>query len=330
MDVDISLERHFLTLTWKPTNMQFTDQVTPATILTELVHYGHAQPEETQGFCDLKQDDLHSRFCTKAERIFAAFDKYQPVTYEFWRAGDRGTDIAMRYSGETISGGTDRYIGMRITSYDEFEKGGDLAARIKVQIHELEKDYEALLDRYYLLFCTDDRKHPERVEAIRAKLDTDSTIVLVEPGQAWSFFSMEDAVIDAVVDRLMYSEDYVRRQAREQVAGIGKRKLVLLLSCLIHSIEENGCFAVPDDFLMHNDHVQEFEKNNPEDNGSLSEDLVAMEGRFFFREADVDGFEIYQDSVAAIVALYYDAKVRYGHTGDEAVRYLYTFLEQSA
>jgi hypothetical protein len=296
----------------------------------ELVHYRHAQPDETEGFCNLKQDALYSQFRAKAERIFAAFDKYQPVTYEFWRAGDRGTDIAMRYSGETISDGTERYIGMRITSYDEFEKGDDLAARIKAQIHELEKDYEALLDRYYLLFCTDDRKHPERVEAIRAKLTADSTIVLVEPSQAWFFFSMEDAIIDAVTDRLMYPEDYVRRQAREQVAGMGKRKLVLLLSCLVHAIEENGCFAVPDDFVMHNEHVQELEKNNADDSGLLSEDVVAMEGRFFFREADVDGYEIYQDSVDAIVALYYDAKVRYGHTGDEAVRYLYTFLEQSA
>ena len=60
------------------------------------------------------------------------------------------------------------------------------------------------------------------------------------------------------------------------------------------------------------------------------EDVSAMEGTFFFRDADVDGFGIYQDSVSAIVAMYYDAKVRYGHTGDDAVHYLHTFLEQSA
>ena len=105
---------------------------------------------------------------------------------------------------------------------------------------------------------------------------------------------------------------------------------MLLLSCLIEGIEERGRFAVSDDFVMHNSHVQEFEEQYPEGQGSLSEDVAAMEGKFFFREADVDGFEIYQDSVSAVVALYYDAKVRYGHTGDEAVHYLFTFLEQGA
>jgi hypothetical protein len=44
----------------------------------------------------------------------------------------------------------------------------------------------------------------------------------------------------------------------------------------------------------------------------------------------VEGLRIYQDSVSALIALYYDAKVRYGHEGDAAVQYLFTLLEQSA
>jgi hypothetical protein len=141
---------------------------------------------------------------------------------------------------------------------------------------------------------------------------------------------MEDAMIDAVTDKLLYPEDYVRCQAREQVAGIGKRKLILLLSCLINAIEERNGFTVSDDFLMQDEHVHEFEADDAEGRGRLSEDVAAMEGTFFFRDADVDGFGIYQDSVSAIVAMYYDAKVRYGHTGEDAVHYLHTFLEQSA
>ena len=87
---------------------------------------------------------------------------------------------------------------------------------------------------------------------------------------------------------------------------------------------------VVDQLLMQDDHVHEFEADDPAGRGRLSEDVSAMEGTFFFRDADVDGFGIYQDSVSAIVAMYYDAKVRYGHTGDDAVHYLHTFLEQSA
>ena len=310
--------------------MQIRDQVTPATILAELVSHAQAQPVDTAGFCHVNCQDLYGRFYARAERIFASFDKYIPVTYYLWGAGDSGTDIAMRYSCESLSGGTDRFIGMRLISNDELATGDDQGAKIAAQIHELEKDYEALLERYFLLLCTDDEKQQEKVESIVEALKADTTIVTVVPRYAWSFFAMEDAVIDAVVDRLMYADDYVRRQAREQVSGIGRRRLVLLLSCLIHGIEENGCFTVSDDFVMHNEHVQEFEKNNLGKRDSVAEDVIAMDGRFFFREADVNGFEIYQDSVSAVIALYYDAKVRYGHTGDEAVHYLYTFLEQSA
>ena len=310
--------------------MQIKDQVTPATILAELVSHAQAQSVDTVGFCHVNCQDLYGRFHAKTEHIFASFDKYIPLTYYLWRAGDSGTDIAMRYSSESLSGGTDRFIGMRLVSNDELAAGNDQAAKIGAQIHELQKDYEALLERYFLLLCADDGKYLERVESIIEALKPNANIVTVVPRYAWSFFAMEDAVIDAIVDRSMYPDDYVRRQAREQVSGLGRRRLILLLSCLIHAIEEKGCFTVSDGFVMHNEHAQKFEKNNSGEHGSVAEDIVAMDGRFFFREADVDGFEIYQDSVSAVVALYYDAKVRYGHTGDEAVHYLYTFLERSA
>jgi hypothetical protein len=310
--------------------MQIGDQVTPATILAELLSHAQAQPADTQGFCHVNCQDLYGRFYAKAERIFTSFDKYVPLTWYLWRAGDSGTDIAMRYSSASLWGGTDRFIGMRLISKDELAAGDSQAAKIGAQIQELQKDYDALLERYFLLLCTEDEKQQEKVESIVEALKADTTIVTVVPRYAWSFFAMEDAVIDAVVDRLMYPDDYVRRQAREQVSGIGRRRLVLLLSCLIHAIEENGCFTVSDDFLMHNEHVQEFEKNNSGERGSVAEDVIAMDGRFFFREADVDGFEIYQDSVSAVIALYYDGKVRYGHMGDEAVHYLCTSLEQGA
>ena len=310
--------------------MQIRDQVTPATILAELVSHARAQPADTQGFCHVNCQDLYGRFYAKAERIFASFDKYIPLTWYLWRPGESGTDIAMRYSSESLSGGTDRFIGMRLISSDELAAEDNQASKIGAQIRELQKDYDALLERYFLLLCTDDEKQQEKIESIIETLKADATIVTVVPRYAWSFFAMENAVIDAVVDRLMYPDDYVRRQAREQVSGLDRRRLVLLLSCLIHAVEENGCFIVSDDFVMHNEHLQEFEKDNPGERGSVAEDVITMDGRFFFREADVDGFEIYQDSVSAVIALYYDAKVRYGHTGDKAVHYLYTLLEQSA
>jgi hypothetical protein len=315
--------------------MHFKGQPTPATVLEELVRYAQAEPEETGGFSDLRHDDeLCSRFLEKTRRIFAAFEKYVPISYDVHTLHDanvQGANIVVRYSSERIANGEERYITMRIESLGEYKGDDNLLAKINADISRVEQDYGERLDRYYLLLCSDQRKHVERVRAISAGLKADHfAVAVVDPGYAWHFFAMEDAMIDAVTDKLVYSEDYVRCQAREQVAGIGKRKLILLLSCLIHALEERGGFTVSDDFLMQDDHVHEFEADDPEGKGRLSEDVTAMEGTFFFRDADVDGFGIYQESVSAIIAMYYDAKVRYGHTGDDAVHYLHTFLEQSA
>jgi hypothetical protein len=315
--------------------MHLKGQVTPASILEELVLYAQAEPDETEGFCHRSHNsELRPRFLEKTERILSAFEKYVPLKYELQAphgAEVEGADIIARYWSERIANGEERRIALRITLLDEFQSKDELLEKIKADISRLEKDSEGRLDRYYLLLCTDQRRHGERVRAISAELKAGNTAVtVVEPAYAWFFFAMEDAMIDAVTDKLLYPEDYVRCQAREQVAGIGKRKLILLLSCLINAIEERNGFTVSDDFLMQDEHVHEFEADDAEGRGRLSEDVAAMEGTFFFRDADVDGFGIYQDSVSAIVAMYYDAKVRYGHTGDDAVHYLHTFLEQSA
>src|SRR5688500_14202297 len=101
--------------------MHFNDEVTPATILAELVRYAQAQPDDTEGFRDVKHGDLYPHFYAKAEQVLAALDKYKPIAYDTVNAGDSGTDIVMRYSGKTISDDKERYIAMQVKSFDDFE-----------------------------------------------------------------------------------------------------------------------------------------------------------------------------------------------------------------
>jgi hypothetical protein len=317
--------------------MDFEDQVTPLTILAKIVRHPPAEPGQVQSlpsfspvsFSHLQRDsDLYPAFHDKAERILASFEKYRPITYRVEQEPD--ADIMMRYSSPTILQGKERYIGIGITSFDEFEKDDDLVSKIKTRIQRAGRGHGEKLDRYFLLLCTDDRKHKGKIQAIREALAADTAVVVVEPANAWFFYAMEETVIDAVSDQLLYPNDYVRQQAREQITDIGKRKLILLLSCLVHAIEEMKNFSVADEFVIHNDHLHDFEAIHPGDYGPSLDEVAAMEGQFFFRDADVEGLRIYQDSVSAVIALYYDAKVRYGHKADEAVQYLFTLLEGSA
>jgi hypothetical protein len=319
--------------------MDFEDQVTPLTIFAEIVRHARSQPDHAQSlpsfspvsFSHLQRDgDLCPAFYDKAERILASFEKYRPITYSVERTQGPGADIMMRYSSPTIIQGKERYISMGITSFDEFEKDDNLVPKIKSRIQRASRDHGAKLDRYFLLLCTDDRKHEGKIQAIREALAADAAVTVVEPGDAWFFYAMEETMIDAVSDQLLYPNDYVRQQAREQITDIGKRKLILLLSCLVHAIEEMKNFSVADEFVIHNDHLHDFEASHPGDYVPSLEEAAAMEGQFFFRDADVEGLRIYHDSVSAVIALYYDAKVRYGHEADEAVQYLFTLLEGSA
>lgn len=313
--------------------MNLEDQVTPATIFAELIRNARAQPDHGQSFSfsHLKLDsDLRPGFYDKAERILASFEKYRPITYSVSRLKEPGADIVIRYSSTTIFQGNERYIAMGITSFGGFEKDDAVVSRIKVQIHQAEEDFGPQLDRYYLLLCTDNGRHAGRIRDVQAEFRGNDAVVVVEPRGAWFFYAMEETVIDAVSDTLLYPADYVRRQAREQIADVGKRRLILLLSCLVHAIEQTKNFSIPDEFVMHNAHLHDFEADHPGNNAPLLEDIAAMEGPFFFRDSDVEGLRIYQDSVSAIIALYYDAKVRYGHEGDAAIQYLFALLERSA
>jgi hypothetical protein len=302
--------------------------VTPDTILRELVRYTQADPEQLGSFSHLKLADLLPVFRDKAARVLSSFEKYHPISCDVREHGKGGKDIMLGYSYTAHSQGHERYVAIRAISFEEFEKDDDLVCKVRAHIHEMEESCGLQLDRYYLLLCTDAQKHGEMIQALDQELRKERRAVVVGPPHAWSFYTMEDMVIDAVSDRLIYANDYVRRQAREQIADIEKRQLILLLSCLVHAIEEMKNFSVADEFVLHNDDVHDFEAAHKE-NYSPLEDMTAMEGRFFFRDADVEGFRIYQDSASAIIALYYDARVRYGYEVDEAVRYLFAFLERT-
>jgi len=303
--------------------------VTPDSILGELVRYDQTPPDQVRSFSHLKlDDDLLPTFHHKAERVFEAFEKYRSITYEVRQSRKGGVGLIIAgYSNTTLSRDHERYVAIGLTPFDEFEKDDDLVSKIKQQVDEVKKDYGTQLDHHYLLLCTDDQKHEDRIRILRRKLREDRTVV-VEPSHAWAFYTTEDTTVDAVSDRMIYENDHVRRQALEEIADLDKRQLILLLSCLVQAIEEMKDFSVADEFVIHNDHLHDFEASHP-GNYSPLEDVSAMEDRFFFRDADVEGFRIYKDSVSAIIALYYDAKVRYGHEGDSAVRYLLAFLERT-
>ena len=311
--------------------MSLKNIVTPDTIVGELLRYTQAERGQEQVFSHVKSEDgLLPALRDNALRVLGSFEKYEPLQYDVWEYGKREVAIVMGYSGDTSSDspGYEHYLAMRAVSFEEFEKDDKLATRIKDEIHDARREYGCQFERYYLLLCTDGQKHRGQIEVIRKGLREEAIVSLVEPADAWSFYTIDDTTIDAASDRLIYGDDYVRRQAGEQIANIDKRQLILLLSCLVHAIEEMKNFSVADEFVIHNDHLHDFEASHRGDY-SPQDDVSAMEGKFFFRDADVEGFRIYPDSVSAVIALYHDARVRYGHEGDEAVRYLFAFLERT-
>jgi hypothetical protein len=107
--------------------MHVRDQVTPATILEELLRYAQAEPEETEGFSALRHDsEMYWRFSEKTGRILAAYEKYVAIEYEVQgpHSTNGGADIMVRYSSDKISDGEERCVAIRVQSLDE-NRGDD-------------------------------------------------------------------------------------------------------------------------------------------------------------------------------------------------------------
>src|SRR3954452_20306803 len=104
--------------------------------------------------------------------------------------------------------------------------------------------------------------------------------------------------------RQILSKDHARLQANEQITAIGKRRLILLLRCLVYGTEEMKNFSIADKFMIHDDDLHDFEASPGSDVPSL-EEMGATAGHFLLRDNDIEGFRIYPDRPSAIVAFDY-------------------------
>jgi hypothetical protein len=300
--------------------------VSPATIFATMARYRMSPTEKTMEFESLRHNkDLCPTFHQHAERLLASFNKYTSISYDIQGPRDRGSDILIRYGdAESIHNNT-RFVALQVKSFEECEKDKKIVGRIKSQIYETETEYDQRLERYYLLLCTNQLKHVDRVRAICAELKNDTLVDVVVPQYALTLFKMAEATIDSIADRMLYPEDFVRKKARNEIAGIGRCQLELLITCLVDSIEHRGDFKVAESVILHtrlgvlNDEPCE-----------TAESLSKLEGEFLDADHDKSEYRFRRDSLAGVIALYYDSLVRFEHSGAAAVGYLYSFLEKDA
>lgn len=173
-------------------------------IIYELLK-GHSAPESaTSRFRSLKHDrDLLPEIKGRIDRIIRSYGNYSNATYDIQGITDKGVDLIAQYNtGEDKN----RYIGFQVKSFDDIEKD-DWFMKLKAQILEAGTFY--VLEDYYIILCTDSRKHKKKLSTAKADLVKikNMKIQIVEPKEAIWFLGRLDHVFEAIVRAYFFPED---------------------------------------------------------------------------------------------------------------------------
>lgn len=120
----------------------------------------------------------------------------------------------------------EKYFALQIKSHKEIEdRDNGLSQKLKAGLVDAQNSYLGNLERYYILLFGDAIGHGKRISAITGEFAKTKRVRVIGPRYLMAFLNMPQSTFAAVVDRHLSDEDYVRKQARNEIAGY------MLLSC---------------------------------------------------------------------------------------------------
>ncbi|AYQ36674.1 hypothetical protein BLA9940_06938 [Burkholderia aenigmatica] len=220
--------------------------MTPAKLLEELLRYRQARPTRTARLAQFTHDDICRRVEDQIELMLGSFSKYQHISHMVQGPRDQGVDVLLKSVDQEDA--PERYVALQIKSHGEIaDKTNNLSKELKSGHFNANDRYDFRLDRYYVLLAGDSIKHTKRLTAITNELAKTKNIRVINPRYLLTFIEMPQSTIEAVVDRHLSEEDYVRKKARNEAAGYTAPELHFILACICWVLE-NSRDMLPEDF----------------------------------------------------------------------------------
>lgn len=296
--------------------------ITPAMILEELLRFREAPPSDTVSF-----NWSHQRLCEtcqeKLELLGDSFLKYHHISYLVQGPRDQGVDVLFKTTDDEGEG-EECFTGIQIKSYAELDdKNNDLSKNLKAGYHDTRAHYGTALERYYITLCGDAIKHSKRISAITNEFSKEPKVRVIAPRHLYTFMTMPESTILAIVDSMLRKDDFVRSKAKREMRGYNDAEIYFLLSCLSFAFE-SGSDQLPEEYFE-----SVFDSGEMEDRFGHE----AFENAFWkFQDSFLEIFamegttRVRVESFPATRALYFDLEVRYGEHAEDRFNHLFEFL----
>ena len=87
---------------------------------------------------------------------------------------------------------------MQIKSYDDLEKN-EYLSKLRLQYDDALDEYGEKLLHYYILLCSDEEKHKNRLRQINNKFSKKTNVTVIEPTYVYVFLTHSQLRINAFV-----------------------------------------------------------------------------------------------------------------------------------
>jgi hypothetical protein len=234
-------------------------------------------------------------------------------------------DVLLKLSKEDAS---DQYFAMQVKTYHEVDdRNSDLSKQLKAALFDADSKYGESLRRYYILLFGHAGKHSKRIAAIANEFANHRIARVIGPRDLLTFIELPNRTVSAIVDRYVSKEDYVRTEARAEVAGCTEPELYFLLACLCWAFE-NSRTHLPDDYFYHDSRMINLVAQYGQD--ALHSAMTRFEDAALEQHAEPASSKVRVELYPALRALYFDIQVRYGKESQELFWHLFEFLRPEA
>jgi hypothetical protein len=179
--------------------------------IIRLMRYQRSPLAITRKFREWKHNaDILPKLQNQLEVILEAYGKFEPVVYDTQGIRDDGVDIALRYYPDGFSDQT-KIIGFQAKSYDDLSDSNYLQG-LKAQHDDAFRKVSGL-SYYFILLCTDGKKHRDKIRQIAGEYKNANLTELIEPAFAYTFFHHPKTRIEALIKRTLGEGDLVLKRA---------------------------------------------------------------------------------------------------------------------
>jgi hypothetical protein len=185
-------------------------------ILAEILRYRQISQDQTKVFQKVKHNrDLCQRTERQLDYMLDNFVKYYAVAYDIQGPRDQGADVVLQVRPQAKEKSSEfSVVVLQIKSYDDFRDGNYLTI-LRAQHQQALAHYRQILEHYYILLCTDQIEHLQKVRNVRQAFTNFPNVTVISPTYSLPFLRFSFKRIGLIVQDLMREEDIVVARARK-------------------------------------------------------------------------------------------------------------------